>query len=77
MSLRDHVHAGALVGVGDPSRVAIEVCKPGTSCDESKDDDWLEFDTCWNSLTLSKKLNGPIPMRARPTDSTASEALPK
>jgi len=27
----------------------IEVCKAGAACDESKDDDWIDFDTWWKS----------------------------
>ena len=38
---------------------AIEVCKSGTTCDETKDGDWLDFDTWWNSLTPIKKIRGP------------------
>lgn len=37
----------------------IEVCKSGTSCDESKDEDWMAFDTWWNSLVPLQKLKGP------------------
>ncbi len=28
----------------------IEVCKPGSSCDENTDADWMAFDTWWKSL---------------------------
>jgi hypothetical protein len=38
---------------------AIEVCKSGTTCDENKDDDWMAFDSWWNSLTPLKKVKGP------------------
>ena len=38
---------------------AIEVCKSDTTCDETKDSDWLAFDTWWNSLVPLKRLKGP------------------
>jgi hypothetical protein len=37
----------------------IEVCKAGSPCDENNDNDWLAFDTWWNSLTPITKPKGP------------------
>lgn len=37
----------------------IEVCRAGTTCDESNDSDWIEFDKWWNSMTPIKKSKGP------------------
>jgi len=39
----------------------IEVCRPGAACDESKDGDWIDFDTWWKSPPA--KPSPPAPRR--------------
>ncbi len=37
----------------------VEVCKAGTSCDETNDADWLAFDTWWKSLAPVQPVKAP------------------
>jgi hypothetical protein len=37
----------------------IEVCKAGTTCDETKDADWLEFDKWWKSFAPLQPVKAP------------------
>lgn len=37
----------------------VEVCKAGTSCDETNDADWLAFDTWWKSLAPLQPVKPP------------------
>jgi hypothetical protein len=37
----------------------VEVCKAGTSCDETNDSDWLEFEAWWKSLAPLQPIKPP------------------
>jgi hypothetical protein len=51
---------------------AIEVCAPGTPCDENRDADWIAFDRWW----AGNPAPGPTPVRRPPHTHAPHEGRP-